>query len=37
MENLFETLANITNPNNGLVIKNVQFIKNFGINHNTNF
>jgi hypothetical protein len=31
MENLFETLANITNHNNGLVIKNVQFIKNFGV------
>jgi hypothetical protein len=33
MENIFETLANITNPNNGLVIKNsVQFIKDFGVN-----
>jgi hypothetical protein len=33
MENIFETLANITNPNNGLVIKNsVQFIKDFGAN-----
>ena len=32
MENIFETLANITNPNIGLVIKNkVQFIKDFGL------
>ena len=32
MENIFETLANITNPIFGLVIKNkVQFIKDFGL------
>ena len=32
MENVFETLANISNPNIGLGIKNkVQFIKDFGL------